>query len=54
MWPAKKPDMGKTHTKLLTGPEIAALNEPALGPFPAGKAKAALTDAVEFAVARAY
>ena len=26
----------------------------ALGPFPAGKAKAALTDAVEFAVARAY
>ncbi|MBA3511977.1 MAG: polyprenyl synthetase family protein [Sphingomonas sp.] len=25
-----------------------------LGPFPAGKAKAALTDAVEFAVARAY
>ena len=26
----------------------------ALGPFPAGKAKAALTEAVEFAVARAY
>jgi octaprenyl-diphosphate synthase len=26
----------------------------ALGPFPAGKAKTALTDAVEFAVARAY
>ena len=26
----------------------------ALGPFPAGKAKAALTEAVEFAIARAY
>ena len=26
----------------------------ALAPFPAGKAKAALTEAVEFAVARAY
>jgi octaprenyl-diphosphate synthase len=26
----------------------------ALGPFPAGKAKTALTDAVEFAIARAY
>ena len=26
----------------------------ALGPFPTGKAKAALTEAVEFAVARAY
>ncbi|HKT14722.1 MAG TPA: polyprenyl synthetase family protein, partial [Allosphingosinicella sp.] len=26
----------------------------ALGPFPAGKAKAALTEAVEFAISRAY
>jgi octaprenyl-diphosphate synthase len=26
----------------------------ALGPFPAGRAKAALAEAVEFAVARAY
>jgi octaprenyl-diphosphate synthase len=26
----------------------------ALGPFPAGKAKAALLEAVEFAIARAY
>ena len=26
----------------------------ALGPFPAGRAKAALTEAVEFAIARAY
>jgi octaprenyl-diphosphate synthase len=26
----------------------------ALGPFPAGKAKAALTEAVEFAIARGY
>ena len=26
----------------------------ALGPFPSGKAKTALTEAVEFAVARAY
>jgi octaprenyl-diphosphate synthase len=26
----------------------------ALGPFPAGKAKAAMTEAVEFAIARAY
>jgi octaprenyl-diphosphate synthase len=26
----------------------------ALGPFPAGRAKAAMTEAVEFAVARAY
>jgi octaprenyl-diphosphate synthase len=26
----------------------------ALGPFPAGKAKAALAEAVEFAIARAY